>query len=215
MNDDKSKPLSKKQALFVREYIKCGVGADAARAAGYSDKSAKHTAWILLNRNATVVAAIDEARKELQQETKHDLNAACKQALESYEMAKECKNPYSMVKAAELMAKLNGLLIERKQVEALVGRIDPTEMRRQALERVKTMGPNLMIWAEHTKRTYEDTLLSKLASHKATEDGSPIETTHAVDASNVLESVTQDENERAYETDVAQIIETEIDELLN
>lgn len=42
------KPLSKKQEVFISEYLKCFNGSEAARRAGYSAKSARQTASDLL-----------------------------------------------------------------------------------------------------------------------------------------------------------------------
>jgi len=53
-------PLSPRRAKFVDEYVKTGIGAEAARQAGYSDKSegAKVTASVLLT-NPNVKAEIE------------------------------------------------------------------------------------------------------------------------------------------------------------
>lgn len=45
---DEAKPLNKKQQVFVDEYLKCFNGAEAARRAGYSQKSARQTASDML-----------------------------------------------------------------------------------------------------------------------------------------------------------------------
>lgn len=45
---DEVKPLSKKQEVFISEYLKCFNGSEAARRAGYSAKSARQTASDLL-----------------------------------------------------------------------------------------------------------------------------------------------------------------------
>lgn len=45
---DEVKPLTKKQEIFVNEYLQCFNGAEAARRAGYSEKNARDTASDLL-----------------------------------------------------------------------------------------------------------------------------------------------------------------------
>jgi phage terminase small subunit len=72
---DEVKPLSKKQEVFISEYLKCFNGSEAARRAGYSAKSARQTASDLLatpyiseqikTRLAEVHMSADEALKLL------------------------------------------------------------------------------------------------------------------------------------------------------
>ncbi len=45
---DEVKPLTKRQEVFVSEYLSCFNGAEAARRAGYSEKNARDTASDLL-----------------------------------------------------------------------------------------------------------------------------------------------------------------------
>lgn len=46
---DKAPKLNKRQQVFIDEYLKCFNGAEAARRAGYSEKSARQTASELLS----------------------------------------------------------------------------------------------------------------------------------------------------------------------
>jgi phage terminase small subunit len=62
---DESKPLTRKQLVFVAEYIKCWNASEAARRAGYSDKTAYAIGSRLL-RNVEVKAAIDAAVEQIQ-----------------------------------------------------------------------------------------------------------------------------------------------------
>lgn len=46
--DEKEKKLTRKQEVFISEYLRCFNGAEAARRAGYSEASARKTASLLL-----------------------------------------------------------------------------------------------------------------------------------------------------------------------
>jgi phage terminase small subunit len=59
------KPLTRKQTVFVAEYLKCWNASEAARRAGYSVKTAYAIGSALL-RNTEVKAAIDAAVEQIQ-----------------------------------------------------------------------------------------------------------------------------------------------------
>ena len=80
---EEAKPLTKKQEVFISEYLKCFNGSEAARRAGYSAKSARQTASDLLatpyiseqikTRIAEVHMSADEALKLLADMARGDI----------------------------------------------------------------------------------------------------------------------------------------------
>ena len=115
----KGKNLTTLQRRFVMEYLKHGNGTKAAIDAGYAQASAKHTAYELLKNNDLIKAEVDKQRKDLQEKSGYNLEKAMKEAEDAMDFAKETKNANAYVKAAELRAKLNGLLIDRHDVRQL------------------------------------------------------------------------------------------------
>jgi hypothetical protein len=63
--ESKPKPLTRKQRVFVAEYLKCWNASEAARRAGYSVKTAYAIGSALL-RNTEIKAAIDAAVEQIQ-----------------------------------------------------------------------------------------------------------------------------------------------------
>jgi phage terminase small subunit len=59
------KPLTRKQLVFVAEYLKCWNASEAARRAGYSATSA-HNQGLRMMRNEEIKAAIDAAVEQIQ-----------------------------------------------------------------------------------------------------------------------------------------------------
>lgn len=88
-------------------------------AVGYSDKGAAQSANRLL-RVAEVCARVAEIRaavnERMIEKTAYDLGAAMIEAEEARALAVEVRNPAAAVAAVGLKAKLNGLLIDRKEV---------------------------------------------------------------------------------------------------
>ena len=80
---EEAKPLTKKQEVFISEYLKCFNGSEAARRAGYSVKSARQTASDLLatpyiseqikTRIAEVHMSADEALEILAAHARGDI----------------------------------------------------------------------------------------------------------------------------------------------
>jgi len=80
---EEAKPLTKKQEVFISEYLKCFNGSEAARRAGYSAKSARQTASDLLatpyiseqikTRIAEVHMSADEALEILAAHARGDI----------------------------------------------------------------------------------------------------------------------------------------------
>jgi phage terminase small subunit len=121
MEEKKLKKLTPRQSRFLGSFLETSNGTKAAIAAGYSEGNAKKTAYLLLHKNASVMAAVDEARKALAEKAQYSIERAMREAEEAMAFAKEHKNPNALVKAVELRSKLNGLLIEKHDVRALGG----------------------------------------------------------------------------------------------
>jgi phage terminase small subunit len=105
--------LKGRQARFVDEYLKCGIGQRAAIAAGYSPRSAHWQSRRLLNENPGVMRAIAEGQAELRELAVVSSATMLAQFDEDRQFAIETKNATAAVRASELKAKLAGLMIER------------------------------------------------------------------------------------------------------
>ena len=100
-----SKKLTDRQERFVIEYLACANGAEAARAAGYSEKTARQMA----NENLTkpyIVSAIEAKRSELMSD-KEDKVAWLIGKLEA-EATAEGNTDSTRVRALELLLKVHG-----------------------------------------------------------------------------------------------------------
>ena len=100
-----SRKLTDRQERFVIEYLACANGAEAARAAGYSEKTARQMA----NENLTkpyIVAAIEAKRSELMSD-KEDKVAWLIGKLEA-EATAEGNTDSTRVRALELLLKVHG-----------------------------------------------------------------------------------------------------------
>lgn len=78
------KPLTPKQAMFVKEYLIDLNGTQAAIRAGYSEKTAQEQSSRLLS-NVIVKAAIDSALQERQERTEINADWVLKQAVKLHE----------------------------------------------------------------------------------------------------------------------------------
>lgn len=134
----KDKPkLNERQKRFVEEYIQTGNVAESARRAGYSARSAKEFGQELLT-NHNVKAAIDSRLKELEservattQEIQEYLTAVMRGELDEevvvnvgvgkgYTRADKIKaqvGAKDRTKAAELLAKVRGMFINKSELE--------------------------------------------------------------------------------------------------
>ncbi len=92
--------LTRKRKAFVNYYIQCWNGAEAARKAGYSERSARFTANKLL-RNPQIKAEIEKRIKELQMTADECLMLLAEQARSGN------------VRALELIGKVHGLFTDR------------------------------------------------------------------------------------------------------
>ena len=100
-----SRKLTDRQERFVIEYLACANGAEAARAAGYSENSAKQMARENLTK-PYLVSAIEAKRSELMAD-KEDKVAWLISKLES-EATAEGNTDSTRVRALELLLKVHG-----------------------------------------------------------------------------------------------------------
>ena len=129
--------LNQKQQAFIREYTANGGHAGkAARAAGYSDASA--------DAQATALLKLPKIRGELDRlARRHDLAAfdhtkltrldVVKMALEGVEGAKRDADWNAYQKGVDLIARLHGYIVDRKQVRVVRGVEDLTDEELRAL----------------------------------------------------------------------------------
>ena len=100
-----TKKLTDRQERFVIEYLACANGAEAARAAGYTERTARQMA----NENLTkpyIVSAIEAKRSELMAD-KEDKVAWLIGKLEA-EATAEGNTDSTRVRALELLLKVHG-----------------------------------------------------------------------------------------------------------
>lgn len=117
---DKDKPLTKKQELWIDEYIKCDDYTTASRNAGYSgnNNSLKHIGY----ENSIRFKEIIEARRqELRKELKKNTIAELEDIFEFWTVTfKDDDNKMQdRIKASELLAKAKGGFIEKQEVKVV------------------------------------------------------------------------------------------------
>lgn len=102
-------PLHPRQRAFVLAYLKCGIGAQAARDAGYAKAGARNRATLLM-KVPSVRSAIAECRRIITERTGYDVVMAMAEFDAVITFAKATKNANAMCRAVELRAKMAGLL---------------------------------------------------------------------------------------------------------
>jgi len=95
-------------------------------------------AHYLTTRCKPVMAAIDQARRQMLEAAAYTAERAMSEAERALEFAEENKNAMAMVKAVELRAKLAGLLIER--IDQRVATVDIGAALEEARGRVLSDG---------------------------------------------------------------------------
>lgn len=123
--------LNPKQEAFVNEYLVDMNGARAARAAGYSQKTAK----VIANENLTKPYVKEAIQKKLQERA-----AAADGSFEWMESklitaAERCSsdadfNPHGLVQTVGLLAKLKGFMTDKIQLNAEVNNRHSVDMIR-------------------------------------------------------------------------------------
>lgn len=104
--------LTNKQLIFVEEYLKTNNGADSARKAGYSEKTAKQKASALL-KDSRIKSFIEERNREVRTKTDYTLEYRLKKLNEVIDAGLSVKEDgsynglASVTRAVEIM---NGML---------------------------------------------------------------------------------------------------------
>lgn len=107
--------LSPRQLIFVEEYLKCNEGKLAAIKAGYSEVSAHVTAHQLLE-NPKIIEAIEKMWAAMRLAAEIPKNRVEQELYEIVVEAKGQKNPMVLLKALDMIAKINGLYAPNVQL---------------------------------------------------------------------------------------------------
>ncbi len=100
--------LTEKQRKFVEAYVKCGVASEAARQAGYSEKTVRsHTGKIM--ESPAVKKVLAQLRAEAMAKAEISLISLLEELEEARLLALENKSPAPAVSASMGKAKLLGL----------------------------------------------------------------------------------------------------------
>lgn len=111
--------LSEKQQIFVDRYMKTGNGKQSAIDAGYAPANAHTAAFDLVNRNKNVRKALEAGRTESHKKIGYDITNVMEETSEAISFAKETGNANAYVKAVELRAKVQGLIVDKLDVRSL------------------------------------------------------------------------------------------------
>ena len=110
------KPLSDKQIAFVTEYVLDVNATQAAIRAGYSKRTAYSQGQRLL-KNVEVARKIADYQKQSAKRNQVTLGEITEMHRTAYSLAKENKNPSVMTQSAQNLAKLHGLIVDRKETK--------------------------------------------------------------------------------------------------
>lgn len=106
--------LSLRQLRFVEEFIKCGVGTQAARLAGYSNPK---TAATRLKKNPKIKLKLDSLRQKAMQRAQLSLEKLLEELEEARQVAIDKEMAAAAVSASMGKAKLLGLDKPQKEQE--------------------------------------------------------------------------------------------------
>ncbi|HET6807280.1 MAG TPA: terminase small subunit [Frateuria sp.] len=134
-----TRKLSPRQQRFIAEIQKGVPGVQAAIAAGYSVRSAKHAAYQLLHENKLVRAELERVRQQLVALTEYNGERCMAECDDGIAFARRTDNANAFARLVELKARLTGLL--REKVDITVERIDVTDALAAARARVDRMRP--------------------------------------------------------------------------
>lgn len=126
--------LSPRQQRFIAEIQKGVPGVQAAIAAGYSTRSAKHAAYQLLHENKLVRTELERVRQQLVALTEYNGERCMAECDDGIAFARRTENANAFARLVELKARLTGLL--REKVDITVERIDVTGALAAARARV-------------------------------------------------------------------------------
>lgn len=131
--------LTAKQETFCQSIIAGMSQADAYRKS-YSAESMKpetvQKRASELMKNGAVRGRVDELRKPVVEKVQYGLERAMKEAAEAFEVSKAKENGGAMVAAVTLRAKLNGLLVDRKEIKVSSIQEMPDEALGKFIERM-------------------------------------------------------------------------------
>jgi phage terminase small subunit len=113
-----SNSLTARQQRFVAEWQTGVDGTEAAKRAGYSPKSARYTAYHLLNENKAVMARIEKVRQALAKAAEYNGQKCMAECDAAMERAIANKNDNAVARLIDLKARISNLL--RSQVDVTV-----------------------------------------------------------------------------------------------
>ncbi|OXE36638.1 MAG: hypothetical protein CGW95_06610 [Phenylobacterium zucineum] len=124
--------LTDQQEIFARELVAGKTQIDAYHIAYPKSKdwniSAAYTKASILAKHDKVVERLEVLRKPVERRLQYGLQTAMEEAMEAFQVSKANKQGGAMVAAAQLRAKLNGLITERKEIAVTqMGNMTPTE----------------------------------------------------------------------------------------
>lgn len=108
--------LTQRQRLFIAELQKGVSGAQAAIAAGYSPRTAKHAAHQLMHDNKLVMAELEKVKQHLAVATEYNGERCMADCDKAMVFATKTENANAFVRAVELKARLSGHLREKVDV---------------------------------------------------------------------------------------------------
>ncbi len=112
--------LTAKQEAFCQAIVSGMSQADAYRKAYDAKKMKPPTVQKRaseLMANGEVTGRVDAIRKPVVEKVQYDLEKAMEEAGRALNLAEDKENPGAMVAAVQLRSKLNGLLIDRKEIK--------------------------------------------------------------------------------------------------
>jgi phage terminase small subunit len=114
--------LSPKQERFCQLIAEGCNQADAYRGAyraGNMKQETIHQEESRLMANPNVAARVTAIRQPVIDELRYGLKEAMREAKEAFDVARDCQQGGAMVAATTLRSKLNGLLIDRKEIAGI------------------------------------------------------------------------------------------------
>ena|ERR1039458_1721467 len=124
--------LSPKQRRFVEEYLVDLNGTQAAIRAGYSPRTANEQAAQLLAK-LSIREAVSAGKAKLTEQTAITKAWVVKEAVETYRHARGLDQPAAARGNLELIARLHGYIVERKDVRKITSFQDLTDEELAAL----------------------------------------------------------------------------------
>ena len=125
--------LTDRQVAFVEYYVVGFNATDAAKKAGYSEKASAQAGSYLL-RVPKVAALIQERREKLTETTQFTKATLVEGLVTLFRGATIARNYHGAARVGELLAKLHGMIIERRDVRVIRSIEDLTDEELAALE---------------------------------------------------------------------------------